>query len=168
MAFRFQDYNGVSVFVPCDARYLSKMKIYKLYIPKVVQIFYLFMLGAMPIAGITLAVVAALGNLEPDAPPVWIFILLLSVFCFVPYMWLRVVYEIRIRDDAKIEFRCIFRTTVVSPAEIKSVRTKRYALGFVDIVHLNGTVHLLNQMDGFHEFVTTVKSMNPAAEIKGC
>jgi hypothetical protein len=83
-------------------------------------------------------------------------------------MWLRIAFEIRIRDDAKIEFRSIFRTTVVSPAEIKSVQAKRYALGFVDIVHLKGTVHLLSQMDGFHEFIAAVKSMNPAAEIKGC
>jgi hypothetical protein len=144
------------------------MKLYKLYVPKPVQIYYLFMLAAMPIAGITLTVVAALGKMGPDGPPFWIFIPVLGVLCFVPYMWLRIAFEIRISDDAKIEFRNIFRTTVVTPAEIKSVRAKRYALGFVDIVHLQGTVHLLNQMDGFHEFITTVKSMNPAVEIKGC
>ncbi len=144
------------------------MKIYNLYIPKPLLIYYVLVLGAMPIVGITLIIVAALGKLEPDGPPVWIFILLLSVFCFVPYMWLRIAFDIRIRDDAKIEFRSLFRTTVVSPAEIKSIRAKRYALGFVDIVHLKGTVHLLSQMDGFHEFIATVKSLNPAVEIKGC
>ncbi len=83
-------------------------------------------------------------------------------------MWLRFPFEIRVRDDAKIEFRSVFRATVVSPAEIKSIRAKLYAMGFVDVTHAKGTVHLLNQIDGFHELVATIKSMNPAVEIKGC
>jgi hypothetical protein len=67
-----------------------------------------------------------------------------------------------------IEFRSIFRRVVVSPNEIKAVRAKRYALGFVDVLHERGKVHLLNQIDGFHDFLATLKSLNPTLKIQGC
>jgi ATP-dependent 26S proteasome regulatory subunit len=67
-----------------------------------------------------------------------------------------------------IEFRSVVGKTVVPVAEIKAVRAKRYALGFVDVRHARGTIHLINQMDGFHDFVCTVKTLNPAAKIEGC
>ena len=122
----------------------------------------------MGLAGIAGIVATALGKLGPAGPPVWVFILWLGWLSFMSYMWLRFPFEIRIRDDAKIEFRSLFRTTIISPTEIKFVRAKRYALGFVDVVHQSGTVHLLNQMDGFHDFIATIKSLNPAAKIQGC
>ncbi len=56
----------------------------------------------------------------------------------------------------------------ISPVEIKSVRAKPYALGVVDVVHQNGRVHLLSQMDGFHDFISTIKSLNPEVKIEGC
>ena len=83
-------------------------------------------------------------------------------------MWLRFPFEIKLRDDAIVEFRSVFRRITVSPVEIKSVRAKPYALDFVDVVLQGGTVHLLSQMDGFHEFITTLKSLNPAIRIQGC
>ena len=77
-------------------------------------------------------------------------------------------FEIKLRDDSIIEFRSVFRRTTISPMEVKSVRAKPYALGFVDVVHQGGTVHLLNQMDGFHDFISTLKSLNPSVKIQGC
>jgi hypothetical protein len=58
------------------------------------------------------------------------------------------------------------RTTTVSPAEIKSVRAKQHALGLVDVLQ-GRTVHLLNPLDGFHDFVSTSESLHPATKIEG-
>jgi hypothetical protein len=77
-------------------------------------------------------------------------------------------FEIKIHDDATIPFHSLLRTTAVSPAEIKSARAKRYALGLVDVLQARGAVHLVNQMHGFHDFLSTSKSLNPATKIEGC
>jgi hypothetical protein len=144
------------------------MKIYKLYLAKPLLAFYLLMLGAMVFAGLVGIIVGGVGKLGSEGPPVWVFVIFLGFALFNAYMWLRFPFEIKIRDDSVIEFRSVFRRTTVSPLDVKSVRAKRYALGFVDVVHQGGTVHLLNQMDGFHDFISTIRSLNPAVKIEGC
>jgi hypothetical protein len=144
------------------------MKVYKLYVAKPLLIFYLLMLSAFVIVGVVGIIVGALGKLGSDGPPVWIFVFILGFGFFSACMWLRFPFEIKIRDDSMIEFRSIFRRVVVSANEIKAVRAKRYALGFVDVLHERGKVHLLNQIDGFHDFLATLKSLNPTVKIQGC
>jgi hypothetical protein len=144
------------------------MKVYKLYIAKPLLVFYLLMFGAWVLAGIVGILVAALGKFGSDGPPVWAFVFVLGFALINGYMWLRFPFEIRIRDDNVIEFRSIFRRVAISPNQIEAVRAKRYALGFVDVVHEGGKVHLLNHIDGFHDFIATVKSLNPAVKIQGC
>ncbi len=87
---------------------------------------------------------------------------------FVAYMWLRIPFEIKIHDDNTVEFRSVLRRTTVSPGEIISVKAKPYALGFLDLRHSKGTVHLISQIGGFHDFISTLKSLNPSVEVKGC
>ena len=144
------------------------MKLYKLYLGKPLLIFYLVMLAVFVSVGVVGIVVGAIGKLSSEGPPVWVFVILLGFALFNAYMWLRFPFEIKVRDDSIIEFRSVFRRTTISPMEVKSVRAKRYALGFVDVVHQGGTVHLLNQMDGFHDFISTLKSLNPSVKIQGC
>ena len=144
------------------------MKLYKLYLGKPLLIFYLVMLAVFVSVGVVGIVVGAIGKLSSEGPPVWVFVILLGFALFNAYMWLRFPFEIKVRDDSIIEFRSVFRRTTISPMEVKSVRAKPYALGFVDVVHQGGTVHLLNQMDGFHDFISTLKSLNPSVKIQGC
>ncbi len=144
------------------------MKVYKLYLAKPLLTFYLLMLSAWVIAGVVGIVVGVFGKLGPDWPPAWAFTLILGFGLFNAYMWLRFPFEIKVRDDNVIEFRSIFRRIAISPNEIKAVRAKRYALGCVDVIHERGKVHLLNHMDGFHDFLATLKSLNPAVKIQGC
>ena len=144
------------------------MKLYKLYLGKPLLIFYLVVLAVLVSVGIVGIVVGAIGKLGSEGPPVWIFVILLGFALFNAYMWLSFPFEIKVRDDSFIEFRSVFRRTTISPMEVKSVRAKPYALGFVDVVHQGGTVHLLNQMDGFHDFLSTLKSLNPSVKIQGC
>jgi hypothetical protein len=118
-------------------------------------------------AGVIGIIVGAI-RLGSDGPPVWACVIWLCGALFVPYMWLRMPFEIKIHDDNMIEFRSVLRTTTISPVDIKSVRAKPWALGFVDVVHQKGRVHLLSQMDGFHDFISTIKSLNPTVKIAGC
>lgn len=144
------------------------MKLYKLYVAKPLLVFYLVMFAAWIFAGVIAIIVGAVGKLGRNGPPVWIFVIWLGAASLISYFWLRIPFEIRIRDDSSIEFRSLLQRTIISPSEIKSVRAKPYELGFVDVVHNRGTVHLLSQMDEFHEFISTIKSVNPAVEIQGC
>lgn len=146
----------------------EEMKVYKLYLAKPLLVFYLGMFAVWIVTVIAVAAAGALGKLGSERPPAWIFLIFLALAFFVPYMWLRHPFEIKIRDDNMIEFRSVLRRVVVSPMEVESVRAKRYALGFVDVKHRGGMVHLLNQMDGFHDFLATLKSLNPAVKIEGC
>jgi hypothetical protein len=144
------------------------MKHYSLYLSKPLLGFY-FAFFAIFILAALLGVVAGLaGKIGADGPPTWVFALVLAFVLFAAYMWLRFPYEITVSDDARVEFKSIFRTTTTSLSEIVSVQAKRNAVGFVDVVHATGTVHLLNQMDGFHDFVATIKAANPAVTIEGC
>lgn len=144
------------------------MKVYKLYIAKPLLVFYLLMLSALVLAAVVGIVLTGFGKLDPNGPPVWVFIILLGFVLLNAYMWLRFPFEIKIHNDSSIEFHSIFRRVILSPGSIQAVRAKRYALGFVDVVHEKGKVHLLNHIDGFHEFLATLKSSKPSVKIQGC
>ncbi|SRR6266481_2972846 len=144
------------------------MKLYKLYLAKSLLIFYLLILVVWVSAGVFGTIYGAFRGFGSDGPPTVAFLVMLVVALFTAYMWLRIPFEITVRDDSVIEFRNVFRRVAISPAEIKSVRAKSYALGFIDVVHSGGTVHLLSQMDGFHDFITTLKTLNPSVQIQGC
>jgi hypothetical protein len=144
------------------------MKLYKLYLAKPLLVFYLLMLAAWVLAGVIGTVYAVLGGFGSNGPPATAFLVMSVVGLFTAYMWLRIPFEIAVRDDSVIEFRSIFRRIAISPIEIKSLRAKPYALGFIDVVHTRGRVHLLSQMDGLHEFIATIKSLNPAVQVRGC
>ena|SRR2546423_5572266 len=144
------------------------MRLYRLYIAKPILVFHLLMLAALVFAGIIGSITGAAGKLGPDGPPAGVFLVFLVVPLFTAYMCLRIPFEIKMRDDGLIEFRSVLRRTTIPLVGIKSVRAKPYVLGFVDVVHNTGTVHLLSQMDGFHDFVLTIKSLNPEVKIVGC
>jgi hypothetical protein len=146
----------------------AKMKTYKLYLAKPLLVFYLVMFTALVFVGVIGIIFGAVAKLGSDGPPVWVSVIWCCIALFVAYMWLRIPFEIKIHDDTMVEFRSVLRRTMISPVEIKSVRAKRYSVGFVDVVHQKGKVHLLSQMDGFHDFITTIKSLNPAVKVEGC
>jgi len=143
------------------------MKVYRLYLAKPLLVVYLLAILAWPLVGVAGIAAAVLGAFGPDRSAAWLFVIVLGIGLLNSYMCLRFPFEIRV-NDGMVEFRSVVRKTLVPVAEIKSVRAKRYTLGFVDVRHARGTVHLINQMDGFHEFVCTVKNLNPAAKIEGC
>lgn len=142
------------------------MKVCRLYLATPLLIFYLLVILAFPLAGVA-GIIAALLGAWDSIDAVWSFVFILAIGLAIAYGWLRIPFEIRV-DDTTATFRSVFRKTEVPLAQIQSLRAKPYALGFVDLRHKKGTLHLLSQMTGFHDFVVSVKSSNPAVKISGC
>jgi hypothetical protein len=138
------------------------MKIYKLYLGWPIKALYI----AMP--PLMLAFLAVPFLQGPHRPPIEFMVPFVGGLAYVSYKLYRIPFEIRVEDDGKIQFRSLLRMVTVAPHEIKAIRAKPYQVGFVDIEHRGGFVHLVNQMDGFHEFLTNLKTTNPSIEIKGC
>lgn len=111
------------------------MKVYKLYLAKPLLIFYLAILTLWVFAGVAGSIYAAAGGFGSDGPPAILFIAVLMVAIFNAYMWLRIPFEIKVQDDGTMEFRSVLRRVAIPASQIKSVRAKRYAVGFIDVVH---------------------------------
>ena len=147
------------------------MKPCKLYVAWPILLCYFLMALGWPLIGLFGIALAATGEFGGGPDVSWIvaaiFVFVEIVGLYASYSWLSFPYEIRLQENT-IEFRSLVRNRVVPVATIRSIRAKPYQLGFVDVRHERGTVHLVSQMDGFHEFVSSVKSLNPAAQIEGC
>jgi hypothetical protein len=52
--------------------------------------------------------------------------------------------------------------------EIESIKPQGGKFGFLVVRTSQGKINLLNQFDGFHEFIIQLKASNPSIEIRGC
>ncbi len=117
----------------------------------------------MTLFGIFLLTMLIFGRTANNPP------LLFDIFWFLGlvgmwYITLQYPFEITIRDDKTIEFRSVIRKIIVMPIEIQSIKAS-YP-GFASVKLTKKSFHLINHFDGFHEFLTTVKSLNPNIIIK--
>jgi hypothetical protein len=97
------------------------MKLYKLYLAKSLLVFCFLIPAMWVLAGVIGIIVGAVGKFGSDGPPTGIFVIPLVGGFFLAYMHLRIPFEINVRDDSMIEFRSVFRRTIISPVEIESV-----------------------------------------------
>jgi len=141
------------------------MKVYKLVKP------VKFLLGAILIfmAG-TGVVVGVHGLTAAGAPPdlKGISLLWLGIVLWICYVYLRIPFEITLRDDNLLEFKSVIKTTLVAPGDLVSIKDAPLSLGFINVKHTGGTIRLLCQITGLYELIYTLKTLNPAVEIKGC
>ena len=144
------------------------MKTYKLYLSRGLAAFYFFAMGMMTLGGVLLLIATLFRSNSSDLPPGWFVILWLSILGWVWYAFLRIPFEIRLLDNHSVEFRSLLRRAVVFPHEVGSIKAIPWSIGFVNVKYARGTIHLVNQIDGFHDLVATLKSLNPAIEIRGC
>ena len=141
------------------------MKVYKLVKPVVVLVWVILIL----MAGIGIFV-GVQGFAAAGAPPELkgISLLWLGIVLWIWYVYLRIPFEITFRDDNLLEFKSVLKTTAVAPGDIVSIKGTPLSLGFINVKHTGGTIRLICQMTGLYELIYTVKSLNPAVEIKGC
>jgi len=84
------------------------------------------------------------------------------------YAYLRIPVEISIDETSQVHFRSLIRRQTLNMVDILSIKAPMLSPGFVDVRHRGGMIHLMSRMDGFHDLITTLKSINPAIEVKGC
>jgi hypothetical protein len=78
--------------------------------------------------------------------------------------------QMTIDDDRTISFQSAIRSRSIPAAEIISIRTSGwmgYTSFYTVIRHKQGKIYLLNCFPQFRDFLITVKSMNPAVEVRG-
>jgi hypothetical protein len=145
------------------------MKSYRLYFAKPLLIYFFVPFAALVLGGIIATVALAVTTSSGRDQPPWQAVAVIPAMgAFAGYFYLRIPFEIRIHDDHMIEFRSLFRRTRLAPGEIVSVKARRWTLGYIDVRHARGTVHLVSQIGGFHDFLSTLKTLNPGVVIKGC
>ncbi len=98
----------------------------------------------------------------------WNFIILLPIVGVIWYFYLRIPLEIATEDGNSFKFRSVITRTELSPYEIISIKGMFMSPGFIRLKHTGGTITLFTQMTGLHEFISTVKAVNPNVEISGC
>ena len=141
-------------------------KNYHLFIPRLVKVMIFGVLAVLTVAGLTFLLLPTIhGN--GDFPG-----RIFSIFWFGMLGWWwywvsSIPYRIQVHEAAEIEFISVLRRRRVKPTEIRSI-TPESQLGFLTVRHSGGKIRLLNQFDGFHEFITILKQNNPTVELRGC
>jgi hypothetical protein len=92
----------------------------------------------------------------------------LGMLSWVWYWILSIPYKIQVHETTEIEFIGLIRRRRIKAMEIQSIKAERSQFGFLVIRHTGGKIKILNQFDGFHEFIADVKGNNPLIELRGC
>lgn len=103
----------------------------------------------------------------PDAPPRWFGLVFVPIAAFGWYPILYFPRRIVVADDTRIEFISPLRRRQIDVVDIQSIVSHPFALGILVVRYRGGKVWLVHQFDGFHEFLTVVKSKNPSIRMRG-
>lgn len=110
-----------------------------------------------------------LGTIRAKAPlPPHLLLIWCVVLGVLWFYYLRFPWEIRFLDEHTLEFHRLLGKTAVPIREITSIKGMFLRPGYLTIKYNGGTVWLICQMTGLYELIYTVKSLNPAVEIKDC
>lgn len=105
---------------------------------------------------------------DPRRPDLRLSLLYASVTVVIWFLTLRVPYRLTIRDDHSVEFKGVLQFVVIASRDIRSIEALAMRPGMAELKHDNGKVRLGLQIDGFYEFLWTLKQLNPNIEIRGC
>jgi hypothetical protein len=145
---------------------MSESKIYPLYLSFGHRVSVFAPAGLFTVLG--LLFLSGLLHGSSGGPPRFMGLVFFSVSCRFWYLIGSTPYKIAVLETAEIEFISVIRTKRLLFTDIESVKPDRGHFGFLIIRHRTGKIKLVNQFDGFHEFVLKLKAKNPSAEIRGC
>jgi hypothetical protein len=97
------------------------------------------------------------------AEPQLFFVAFLLVLALSWHQRLKTLVEVRTRDDGVIEFRGVIGRGELSVDQIR--RVMRVGRGYW-IEHTDGSLALYGNMEGIDEFLSELRAMNPALEVK--
>lgn len=145
----------------------SIKKSYSLYLSKFLIFIVFGMLGIFAIMGIAF-ILGFGGHTRGDGPPRVIGIIWLAIALGNGYWILSIPHRIEVSNSGEIEFISLMKRKRFRPIEILSIRPQSGHVSFLSIKTARGKIRILNQFDGFHEFITNLKAQNPTVELHGC
>jgi hypothetical protein len=144
----------------------SQAKTYILYLPWWAKITSFVPVGIFTLLAI-LFLSGVLQNAKGEPPQFIGFFFLLGAAWFW-YFVSSTPYKIKVYGNFEIEFISLIRRRRVSPVDIVSIKPYGSQFGFLLVKTNRGKIKLINQFDGFHEFITYLKATNPLIELRGC
>jgi hypothetical protein len=151
-----------------EERILDETKTYGLYFPLRDKLCVLVFLGLMILAGL-IFLFWGIFTVDPDGPP-WfagLFWLVMAGWAWWYYVF-SIPYRISVAETGEITFSSLLRRNRITAADIKSIKPKGGQIGFLVVRTSHGKIRVINQFDGFHEFIADLKAANPSIEIRGC
>jgi len=145
---------------------MPEPKTYALYLPSSDKISTFAPIGIFTLVGFLL--VSGLLQNAKGEPPQFIGIFFLAMAGCFSYFVLSIPHKINVYNNIEIEFVSLIRKKRVSPTEIESIKPRASQIGFLLINTSHGKIRILNQFDDFHEFISNLKTNNPAIQLRGC
>ena len=139
---------------------------YHLYIQRHLRILIFGLLAIFLIIGLLL-VTGLLHSSKGDGPPRFIGVFWLGMVSWYGYLILSLPHTITVSESGQVEFISIIRKCQTSLREIESIKPASQ-FGFLVVRTATGKFGILNQFDGFHDFIVRLKTANPTVELKGC
>jgi len=139
------------------------VKVYRLYLPGPLKFTLFPMLVAFTLLGVLMIV-----GVFRDPQTRLFGLIWLAV---VGALWLKVLtipHRIEVKSDGSFTFVSLLRRIPVSPQSVGSIKPAGSRLGFFVLKYSGGRITLLGQFDGFHEFLSELRSSNPGVELRGC
>jgi hypothetical protein len=144
------------------------MRTYNLYIQRSLKIIIIVMLVVLVLVALLL-LSGIFKDKRGEGPPWFIGVFFLAVAGFNTYYWvLRIPHRISVADDGHIEFISFVRKKRLTARDIRSIAPDAGQIGFLTVRTDQGKIRILNQFDGFHEFIAWLKTNNPSVELRGC
>lgn len=127
------------------------------------------MLGLLIAIGI-LFIVTDLYLLSDATSPGWFFGLLIILIAGMNSYWIfSFPHRIIVLDTDEIIFEGLLRQRRTFIRDIESIKADpSQFFGFLVIKTKNDKIMILNQFNGFHDFVANLKSKKPSIELRGC
>ena len=145
------------------------MTTYNLYLQRMLKVMAVVVLVIL----VLFALLLFSGRLEDkrgESPPWFMGVFFLVVVGFNAYYWvLRIPYRIEVTEhDGHLELISLLRRKRIVARDTRSITPDAGQIGFLTIRTHQGKVRILNQFDGFHEFLAWLKAHNPSVELRGC
>ncbi len=119
------------------------------------------------VAMIVIGGLAALGLIRTEPGVGWL-ALVGAVLAWVAFSFLRLPRTIELHDDGELVFRGLGKPKVISARDIRSIEPAPNVVGMLIVKHSGGKLPLINQFTGFHNLLSTLETLNPDIELKGC
>ena len=122
----------------------------------------------LPVGLVLVGIVLGVTVLPKDPFAAVVFLPLAFAAVWFTLLGLSIPHTIEWQNDGTIDF-CSYRgRTKVTPREIESIQPKRGQAAFLVVQTSRKKIVLINQFDGFHEFLVRLETANPAVKLRGC